>query len=106
MEATVVYRSHICKRSNALVLLVRPFELHRVGPDFLGLPGADIADLPIRIVVPPLTGNGVCNRFAEFMRRCRRERVQYGESARAPTATRVRHHRIEDLTRYIVVVST
>jgi hypothetical protein len=35
---------------------VRPFELHRVIPEFLGLPGADIANLATRVVIAELAG--------------------------------------------------
>ena len=54
--------------SLAACVLVRPLELHRVIPQFLGLPGADIADLAVRVVVPPLARYRIGDRFAKLMR--------------------------------------
>src|ERR1700676_206310 len=48
----------LCPRLHALIQLVRPFQLNRVCPNFLGFPRADVTYLAIRIVVPALPGNG------------------------------------------------
>ena len=37
-------------------------------PEFLGLPGAGITNLAMRVVIPPLAGCRIGNRFAELMR--------------------------------------
>ena len=51
--------------SDAAAHPVRPEQLHLVGAERLVLPGADITDLAIGVVVPPLAGNRVRDRLGE-----------------------------------------
>src|SRR5450631_1559934 len=96
-----------CARgSNALVCLVGPFQLHRVGPDLLRLPSADVADLTVVVVVPALSRNRVGDGFAQLMRTGRREGIERRESARTSHEPRLCHRRIKQLTSDIVVVAT
>jgi hypothetical protein len=99
---------HRCRwpRLRALVQLVRPFQLNRVSPNFLSLPRADVTDFTIRIVIPTLAGNRVRNRLAQLVRRRRGKRIKYRKATRTPGTTWIRHHRIENLSRYVVVIST
>src|ERR1700756_2013902 len=82
--------------SDALVCVVGPFELNGVAAEGAGLPRADIADFTVVVVVPALARNGIGDRFAEFVRSGGSECVEVGDAAEAASATRVRHHRIED----------
>src|SRR5206468_8990182 len=91
--------------SDALVRLVRPFELHSVGTELLGLPGADVADLAIGSVVPPLPRNGIGNRLAQLVRAGGRQRVEHREAARTAGAARIGHHGIERLGADGIVVA-
>jgi hypothetical protein len=52
---------------DACFCLVRPLELDGVGAEDLRLPSTNVANLPVRVVVPPLTGHGVRDRFAELV---------------------------------------
>src|SRR5206468_11301567 len=91
--------------SDALVRLVRPFELHSVGTELPGLPGADVADLAIGIVVPPLSRNGIGIRLAQLVRAGGRQRVEHREAARTVGAARIGHDGIEHLRANGVVVA-
>ncbi len=51
-------------RSHAVVCLVRPLKLHGIRAHRFGLPGADVADLPVLIVVPALPWDRIGNRLA------------------------------------------
>src|SRR5258708_18597857 len=82
--------------SDALVCVVGPFQLNGVAAEGAGLPRADITDFTVVVVVPALTRNGIGDRFAEFMRSGRSERVEVGDTAEATSATGVRHHGVED----------
>ena len=42
-------------------------KLHRVLADLLSFPGADVANLPVRVVVPTLSGNRIGNRLTQFV---------------------------------------
>src|SRR5437764_7186191 len=53
--------------SDACVLLVRPLELHGVAAELAGLPGADVPDLAVLVVVPALASNGIGDRLAQLM---------------------------------------
>src|SRR5438552_16788813 len=61
---------------SAGVGLVRPLLLDRIGADPLGLPGADVADLPVNIVIPALARNRIGDGLAELVRARRGERVE------------------------------
>src|SRR5207249_4213206 len=45
--------------SDAGAGLIRPFQLNRIIPDLFGLPGADVADLTLNVVVPALSRDRV-----------------------------------------------
>jgi len=51
----------------ALIRAIRPFELYCEFTQLLALPGADIADLAVSVIVPPLAGNRIRDRFAKLM---------------------------------------
>src|SRR6266851_2033447 len=87
--------------SCALARVVGPLELHRVGAKRPGLPGADVADLAVLIVIPTLAGDGIGDRLAQLVRAGRGERIQYGQRSDASTAIGVRHHRIEDVAQTV-----
>src|SRR4029077_10002352 len=53
--------------SDAGTGLVRPFELDGVAAEAACFPCADVADLTIVVVVPPLSGDWVRNGLAEFV---------------------------------------
>src|SRR5258708_2205708 len=53
--------------SHAGVFLVRPLQLDCVATHLLGLPGADVTDLTVVVVVPPLSRNRVGDRLAQLM---------------------------------------
>src|SRR5581483_5505668 len=65
--------------------------------DLLDLPGANVADLPIILVVPSLSWDGVSYGLAQLMGTGRGQRVEYGEIACAARAIRIGHHGIENL---------
>jgi hypothetical protein len=82
--------------SEALAGFVGPFELDGVAAEGASLPGADVADFAVVIVVPTLAGDGVGNGFAEFVGRGGGERVEVRESAEAPCTAGIRHDGVED----------
>ena len=51
----------------ALFRSIRPLELDRVFAQLLGLPGADIADLSVAVIVPTLAGDRIGDRFAKLV---------------------------------------
>src|SRR5271165_2073672 len=53
------------RRSDALPRLVRPFELHAKAAQGFCLPGANVADLAVRVVIPTLPRHRVGDRLAE-----------------------------------------
>src|SRR5882762_11217170 len=91
-------------RLEALIGLIRPLQLYRVVADLLGLPGTDVADLAVGVVVPALPRDRIGDRFAQFVRCGRGQRLPGREAAAAAGATRIGHHRVKDLARDIVVV--
>src|SRR5713226_6117069 len=91
---------------DATVGSVGPFELDGVGAEGARLPGADVADFAVVVVVPALAGDGIGDRFAEFVRRGGGERVESGDAAETAGAARVRHHAVEDAVIYGVVIAT
>ena len=52
---------------DALIGLVRPFQLNGVRPDLLRLPCAYVANLAVYIVVPTLSRDRVRDGLAQFM---------------------------------------
>src|SRR5665213_2896276 len=85
--------------------MVGPFELNGVSAQLLGLPGADIADLAIAVVIPTLARNRVGDRLAQLMRAGRGYRIDCGERTAAARAVGIGHHRVEDLAVDVVVVA-
>src|SRR5207245_2388382 len=45
--------------SDAGAGLIRPFQLNRIIPDLFGLPGANVADLTVNVIVPALSRDRV-----------------------------------------------
>src|SRR5450755_394075 len=93
-----------CQPSNAFVRMVRPLQLDHVLADLLGLPGADVTDLAVVVVVPALAWDRIGDGLAQLMRTRGRERVDRRQTSRASRATRIRHRRVEDLSGDVVVV--
>src|SRR5579859_750995 len=85
--------------------LVRPKELNRVVSQLFGLPGADVADLAVLVVVPALARDGVGDRLGQFVRAGGGERVERLEVAGAAVAAWVRHYRVEELAADVAVVA-
>jgi hypothetical protein len=50
-----------------------------VGADLFGLARTDVADLPVLVIVPALPGNGVGDRFAQFVRAGGGQRIELGQ---------------------------
>src|SRR5450755_4008662 len=98
-------RAVLSRCSNACLSLVRPLELDCVGTEYFCLPSADVADLTVGIVVPALTGNGVCDRLTELMRARRGQCLEWRECAGTPRTPRKRHDRVEDIPADVVVVA-
>ena len=46
---------------------IRPFELHCIFAQLLALPGTNIADFSVGVIVPTLAGDRIGVRFAKFM---------------------------------------
>jgi len=69
------------------------------------LPGADVADFAVVVVVPALAGDGVGDGFAEFVRRCGGESIDVGESAETSSAAGIRHDSVEDVVVDGVVIA-
>src|SRR5207302_3753253 len=58
----------IAPSSDTIVRLIGPYLLHIVLADHLELPGTDITNLPIVVIVPPLARNRIGDGFGQFMR--------------------------------------
>src|SRR2546427_757590 len=84
---------------------VRPDQLHRVSAELLVLPGTDVADLAIGVVIPPLTGHRVGDRLGELVGADRRQRVERLQVAEAPRAIGIRNDRVIQPTRGPVVIT-
>src|SRR5215471_20817295 len=84
---------------------VGPFELHRVSIQLLCLPGANVADLTVRIVVPALSRDRIGNGFAQLMRGRGGQGVERREPALASGAIRIGHGRVEDIIAGGVVIA-
>ena len=66
-------------RSDAGAGGVGPFELHGVAGEGLGLPGADVADFAVVVVVPSAARDRIGDRLAQFVGAGRRQRGERGE---------------------------
>lgn len=55
------------EKSEAGVGVVRPFELNGVVAELFGLPGANVPDFAIVIVVPALARDGISDSFTKFV---------------------------------------
>lgn len=53
---------------NARFRFIGPFELDCVLAQLAGLPGTDVPNFAVVVVVPALAGNRIGDRFAQFMR--------------------------------------
>src|SRR5207249_10278469 len=91
--------------SDAGAGLIRPFQLNRIIPDLFGLPGADVADLTLNVVVPALSRDRVRYRFAQLVGTRRGHCIQHAQAPRAAAATRIRHDRVEYLAIDVIVVA-
>src|SRR6266404_4691226 len=80
--------------------------MHRVIPQLLGLPGADITDLPMGVVVPPLAGHRIGDGFAELVRTGGGQSVQVCHPAQAASAIWKGHHGVADAASESVVIAT
>src|SRR5713226_5122327 len=81
---------------DATVGSVGPFELDGVAAEGAGLPGADVADFAVVVVVPALAGNGIGDSFAQLVRSGGGERVESGDASKTAGATGIRHHGVEN----------
>src|ERR1035437_4150694 len=72
--------------SEAPTRFVRPFQLDGVGAELLRLPGADVADLAVAVVIPTLAWNRIRDRFTQLVRSRRCNCVEHGERACAAGA--------------------
>src|SRR6202790_3855228 len=84
---------------------VGPFELDGVATEGAGLPGADVADFAVVVVVPASPWDGIGDRFAELVRGGGGERVESGDSAEATGATGIGHDGIKDVVVDGVVIA-
>src|SRR4029077_9047352 len=50
----------------ALIRSIRPLELHQVTPQFFCLPGADIPNLSVGVVIPSFARNRIGDRLAKL----------------------------------------
>src|SRR5215467_2526219 len=84
---------------------VRPFKLHGVSIQLLCLPGTDVANLPVCIVVPALTWNRIGDGFAQLVGRRQGQGVERREPAKASCAVCVGHHCVQDVIAGGVVIA-
>src|SRR6266567_8058161 len=94
------------EKSDAGLGIIGPFLLNCVGTNLLRLPGTDIADFAISIVVPTLPRDQVGNCFAQLVRTGVSQSIKYRHIAGAAGAIRIRLYRVEDLPIDIVMVAT
>src|SRR5579859_324050 len=83
---------------NTAIRAVRPLLLHGIVADRFCLPGADVADFAVGLVIPALTGNRVCDRLVEFVRTGGCERVKCREVGGASRTVGIGHDGVKDLT--------
>src|SRR2546425_7674725 len=91
--------------SNTRLRAVRPEQLHLVGAEGLVLPGTDVADLAIGVVVPPLAGHRVGDRLGELVGADGRQRVERRQVGEAPRAIRVWDDRVIQTAGGAVVIA-
>src|SRR5579864_6792768 len=89
----------------ALVGLVGPFELDGEATERAGLPGGNVADFAVVVVVPALARDRIGDRFAKFVRCGGSERVERRGAAEAAGTAGVRHHGVENIVIDRVVVA-
>src|SRR5258707_4849377 len=82
--------------SDALVCLVSPFKLDGVAAEGAGLPGADVADFAVVVVVPALAGNGIGDSFAQLVRSRGGARIEIWDPSKTAGTTGIRHHGVEN----------
>jgi hypothetical protein len=85
--------------------LIRPFQLNRVLADLLSCPGADVANLPVRVVVPTLSGDRIGDCHTQFVGTGRGQRVNSCQATQASPTTWIGHCGIEDLPGDVVVIA-
>src|SRR5207245_5288169 len=90
---------------DTLSLVVRPLHLHGVAGHLLEVPGADVADLTVHVVVPASAGNRVGDRLAQLVGAGARHRVQRRKTAQTASAGRVRHHRVVRFAGVVVIAA-
>ena len=96
----------ICKNAlNAGFSLIRPFLLNRVLPQRSCLPGANIANLAIGVVIPALARNRIGNRFAKFVRAGDRKCIERCKAAGAALTTGIGHHGVINIVAEGVVIA-
>lgn len=109
MPVTASQKSHSQAVSIAnlytLVVPVGPFQLYSVLPNLLCLPGADIADFAVCVVVPALPRYRIRDGFTKLMRTGRRQSVQYRQTAKTARTARVWHYGVEYLAGNVIVVA-
>src|SRR3984893_10023728 len=91
--------------SQALVLGVGPLHLHVVPGDLLEVPGADVADLPVDLVVPAGPRHRVGDRLAELVGASAGEGVERRHPSQAARARGGLHHRVLVLADRVVVAA-
>src|SRR5437588_10257516 len=95
----------ICKRSDAGPGVIGPFLLNCVVANLLCLPGADIADFAVGIVVPALSRDRVGDCFAQLVRTGVGQGIKNRQIGGAAGAIRVWLNRVEDLPIDTVMVT-
>lgn len=91
---------------NAALGVIRPLHLHSVVADLLKMPGADVANLSIILIVPSLPRNGVRYSLAQFVGTGCRKGVEDGEVVHAALAIGIGHHGVENLPVNGIVIAT
>jgi len=84
---------------------VGPFELDGIDTEGARLPGADVANFAVVVVVPALARNRIGDRFAELVRRGGSERVESGTAAETASAAWIWHHGVEGVVVDGVVIA-
>src|ERR1700675_1223406 len=93
------------RKSHARSRLVRPFQLNRVTAKRPCFPRANVAYLPVAVVVPSLAEHRFGDGFAKFVRGGGGESVGDAKAAGTPGTSWVRHDRIENVAAAGVVIA-
>ena len=92
---------------DTIVVLIRPFQLHIVVADLLELPGADVTNLTIIVVVPPLAGDRIRDSFCQFVGGSARQGIECIQPTEAARTAGIGHHGVVYLLAIdIAVVAT